>query len=255
MKRIAMILITVLLCVQILLPITVSAERFYLGGTDMSLSVDDEYWYVFTRDNIKNNSQLDKLGITYEYMTEIFSDSDAYMDAFMFFNDEENNVVELFVRKVDDAFDAVDLSDYSDEEVLEFAESLTQYVSYSDSSVYKSKYKFAELRSFEPVEKLYMYQFFTVANKDLYNLQFHSTTQLNDSQYKEITSIVDSVEFNIDKSIKKPKSGFWMEVLLRGLRGAAIGAVVSVGAAAVGKAVKKRSEKKAKDGINNTDVR
>ena len=82
MKRTISILLSVVLCAGAFLPITTYAETYNLGGTDMSISVDDTVWYVFTRDNIKNNSELEELGITYEAMYEILHNNEAYMDAF-----------------------------------------------------------------------------------------------------------------------------------------------------------------------------
>ena len=60
MKRSIYIIMTVIFCLMVLMPISVFAETYHLGGTDMSIRVDDSAWYVFTRDNIKNNSELDE---------------------------------------------------------------------------------------------------------------------------------------------------------------------------------------------------
>ena len=60
-------------------PLTVYAKTYTMSNTDISISVDDSSWYVFTRDNIKNNSELKELGITSDYMQGFFEDNMAYM--------------------------------------------------------------------------------------------------------------------------------------------------------------------------------
>ena len=58
MKRSICILAIIATVFMVFLPVSVYAETYSLGGTDMSIDVDDSLWYVFTRDNIKDNSEL-----------------------------------------------------------------------------------------------------------------------------------------------------------------------------------------------------
>ena len=58
MKRNICMLLTVILCLVALFPVTASAKTYTLSDTDMQISIDDTYWYVFTRDNIKDNPEL-----------------------------------------------------------------------------------------------------------------------------------------------------------------------------------------------------
>ena len=60
-KSILIIIITFLLLS--LLPVGVYAEEFKINETDISIEFDTNEWNVFTRDNIENNPNLDKLGI------------------------------------------------------------------------------------------------------------------------------------------------------------------------------------------------
>ena len=53
---------------------------------------------IFTPDNIKDNAELDELGISYEYMVETFQTNEAYLDAVLFYQDSED-YIEIFVRK------------------------------------------------------------------------------------------------------------------------------------------------------------
>ncbi len=77
----------VLFVLLFIIPINVWATTFDLKDTDMSITINEDIWYVFTPDNILNNPELDELGISYEYMVNVFSDNRAYLDAVLFFQD------------------------------------------------------------------------------------------------------------------------------------------------------------------------
>ena len=80
------------LCLFILfLPFTVYANNYNLEDINIDLS---EKWYVFTKDNIKNNQELKILGVSEDYMNKLFENDIYRLDAVKFDNDD---VVELFV--------------------------------------------------------------------------------------------------------------------------------------------------------------
>ena len=89
----------ILLALTLILPITVNAQRYYPEGTDLNIWIDDTKWYVFTRDNLYNNPELDDLGITYEYLYNFMHDNYVYLDGALFYDDDDN--LELFIRKKD----------------------------------------------------------------------------------------------------------------------------------------------------------
>ena len=168
----------------------------------MSISVDDTVWYVFTRDNIKNNSELDELGISYDAMYDILHNNEAYMDAILYYEDGE--YVELFVRKRALDTGIANLSNYKNSEVLELATELAKKQSAEKYSVYESQYKYARLEYID--SGYYLCEFYTVINKDNYTITFQSTSPFTDEEYAEIENIVDSVKFDVDTSIKEKKS-------------------------------------------------
>ena len=118
MKR-KLCMLLVLLWVAVWLPMAVAAKDYTISGTDMTVTVDDTIWYVFTRDNIQNNPELEELGISYEYMYDVLYDNHAYMDAILFY--EDGSYMELFVRKNALEDSIVNLSNYSEGEAREFA--------------------------------------------------------------------------------------------------------------------------------------
>ena len=222
MKRTMRILLSIILCFSALLPIITYAETYNLGGTDMSISVDDTVWYVFTRDNIKNNSELEELGITYDTMHDILHNNEAYMDAILYY--ENGEYTELFVRKRALDTGIANLSNYKDSKVLELAKELAKKQGAETYSVYENRYKFARLEYTD--SGYYLCEFFTVVNKDNYTFTFQSTSQFTDEEYAEIENIVDSVKFDIDTSIKEKKSSSIAEsVIEKAIGGAVIGGV------------------------------
>lgn len=202
MKQRKLILTTAICCLLMLFSIiTVGAETCHLGDTDMSIHVDDSSWYVFTRDNIKNNSELDELDISYDSMYDILYNNEAYMYAILLYDDGE--YVELFVRKRAIDSGMANLSNYSEKDALELAKGLAKRVNAEEYSVYENQYKFAKLEYVDSNLGYYMCEFFTVVNKDNYTFTFQSTSPFVDTEYEEIESIIDSIQFDVDTSLKE----------------------------------------------------
>lgn len=251
MKRNISILVSTLLCIIFCLPTTTYAKNYNPVGTDISISVDDTSWYVFTRDNIKNNSELEELGITYEQMYDILHNNSAYMDAILFY--ENGEYTELFIRKKVQDTGIVNLSNHEDSKVLELAKGLAKRQSAKAYSVYENKYKFARLEYMD--SGYYLCEFYTVVNKDLYTFTIQSTSQFTDEQYDEIENIVDSIEFDIDTSIKTTKSPSIAENFIgKFLSGAIVGGVFSAVSAIIAIINKKRKKKNSEiDTVSDSD--
>lgn len=230
MKRFLCVMVTVLVCALVCMPMSVCAMIYSPTDTDLTLSIDDSVWYVFTRDNIEDNPELDELGLTYDYMYDTLYNNDAYVDAALFYDNGE--YVELFVRKkrLDDGI--VNLSNYSDSDVLKLATELAKRQGAEDFSVYENSYKFAKAEYFDTNANYYICEYITVVNKDNYTFTFQSPTPFDDAAYAQMKSIVDSVKFRVNPSLKEPQIGFdWDAVWIKALGGAvAGGAAGGVGA-------------------------
>ena len=253
MKRTMSIFLSIVLYFSALLPITTYAETYNLGGTDMSISVDDTVWYVFTRDNIKNNSELEKLGITYAAMYDILHNNEAYMDAILYY--ENGEYTELFVRKRALDTGIANLSNYKDSDVLELAKELAKKQGAEKYSVYASQYKFARAEYFDSNYGYYICEYVTIVNKDNYTLTFQSTSQFTNEEYAEIENIVDSVKFDVDTSIKEKKSTSFSEsVLQKAIGGAVMGGIVGAVIAIVNKKKKKASKTENAAVVDNAEI-
>lgn len=109
---------------MMILPISVYATTFDLKDTDMHITIDEEFWYVFTPDNIKNNPELEELGISYDYMVETFEENEAYLDAALFFADSDD-YIEIFVNKKE-VQDVKNMTNYSEEDWNLFGEAIAE---------------------------------------------------------------------------------------------------------------------------------
>ena len=74
------------------LPLLVFAKSYTIK--DMTVSFDSE-WTVFTRDNIENNKELANVGLTTEYMEDLFKKNDIYIDAVIINKQEPTNTIEM----------------------------------------------------------------------------------------------------------------------------------------------------------------
>lgn len=240
MKRSFCVVVTALLCLAFL-SFGVSAQTYDLSDTDMSIRLDDTMWYVFTRDNIENNPELEELGITYDFIYDVLYDNDAYMDAIIGY--EDGGYMELFIRKAPLDTGVANLTNYENDEVLELAEALAEKAGTETYSVYESRYKFAKLEYFDEEVGCYVCEYITIANKDDYTLTFQSETEFEDWEYEEMETIVDSIQFEIDPSLKEEKDGFWNNVITNASGGALVGGI----AGAVIGFVKKRKKKAAQE--------
>ena len=206
----------------------------------MSIDIDDSEWYVFTRDNILNNSELEDLGITYDYMNDLFLNNKVYVDAMLIYDDES---MELFVRKT--GIDKiVNLSKYEDDEVLSFAKTLAEKRSIEEYKLYKTDYTFVE---FEYTDTgFYIREFLTVVNGENYTLTFQSESPFSPLLYQEMETIIDSVYFQIDTSLKESNkiSSIFDGVFEKAIGGAVIGGIFSGIGLLCGKKRKKSKEHK-----------
>ena len=142
MKKCILSVFIIAMCCLLILPMTVSAGNYTVSGTDLTIKIDDDYWCVFTRDNLKNNPELDELGVSYNDVYTNMMNNKIYIDAILYY--ESGSYIELFVRKTN-IDKIVNLSNYDDDKVLELAEKLADKYNAREYSVYKSKYKFMKL--------------------------------------------------------------------------------------------------------------
>ena len=215
----------IVICCLFILPITAYARSYTVGETDLSISIDDTSWYVFTRNNIKNNSELGDLGVTYDYMYDLMHENEIFLDAIVFYENSDE-YLELFLRKrtVDDI---ENLSKYSDDKVLELTKALAKKLGSTDYCIYKTVYKFMKMEYYQ--SGFYVMEYSTVMNGDNYTLTFQTESAFSDWEYEEMDGIVDSIVFDValSSSTNNGNSSSLFDGLLeKFISGAVIAAIV-----------------------------
>lgn len=225
-KRLLSVIATVLCCLLIL-PMTAFARTYTVGETDLSIKIDDTRWYVFTRNNIKNNQELVDLGIPYDDMYNLMHDNDVFLDAIGLYLDT-GKIIELFLRKRD--IDGIEnLSTCSDDKVLELTTALAKKQGSTDYCIYKTAYKFTKMEYYQ--SGYYVMEYSTIMNGDNYTLTFQANSAFSNREYEEMDSIVDSIAFNVAPSSStntntSNSSSLFDELLEKFIVGAAIAGIV-----------------------------
>ena len=208
----------------VLSPMVVSAETYNVDD-NMSVDLDNKLWYVFTRDNIKDNPDLDELGITYEYMNDTFNKNQMYLDATIFY-ENGNDFMELLVRKSEND-KVMNLTNYSNDDVLELAKGLAKKTGSTDYDVYENDYKFVRSKYVDKNIGYYIIEYSTIVNGINYTMTMQKTTEFDESEEYFVETIVNSTKFNVDETLKEPKSSIdWNQVISKGIVGAVTGAII-----------------------------
>lgn len=231
MKKVLRVLI-ILLLVIVVSP--VMAKEFTISDTDIKVNLDDSKWYVFTRDNIKDNKQLKEFGISEEYMNTTFNNGDIYLDAIKFKSNRE--VIELFVMKKP-VEKVKNMSKYSDKELQDVAKDIAKRENTSDYKIFKTDYKYVYTNYTDSGKQIMDY--YTVINGYGYTIKLQSDKTFTQDEQKEMESIVKNISFNVDKSLSEPGKG--MNPILKDV---IIGAIVGGIAGATFSLVNKNKNKK-----------
>lgn len=230
-------IVAVIMCCLLAFPATVYARNYDVAETDLSFDMDDTYWYVFTRGNLENNSELAELGVSYDAMYSSMEENTAFVDAVLYYDTGDS--IELFVRKTK-VDQMVNLSNYDDDDVLEVAKAFAEKVGSSNYSIYQTQYKFVKLDYTD--SGLSLCEYATVVNGENYTFTFQASKPFVGEEYDEIEAIMESVHFDIDASLKEPNAKTPMSALGKGaIMGAAAGAILAVSKLLFGR--KKRKAK------------
>lgn len=222
-KRILIITTFVLLYLS---PLGVYAEAFKINETDISIEFDTNEWNVFTRDNIMNNPNLDKLGIDYDTLKKNMNDNYIYLDAIFLNNDTANNL-EFIIRKTK-ADSIINFSNYTDDDILDIAKSLADKQNSNNYDIYKNNYKYAYLDYTD--KGYYLVEYYTVINGDSYTITIQKTNSINSDEKEKIKNIIDTIEFDVDKTLeeKNLETGIKYSSTSKYVKSAIIGATIAV---------------------------
>ncbi len=205
------------------IPFSVFAETYTLK--DLSIDMDDSSWFIFTRDNIKDNPMLEQFEVTYEYMNNFMNTKDIYMDAVKVNSPDKSDILELFVgiKKVDDINN---LHTYSTKEINELGEALKERFNADNYDIYSTdKYKYVHVKYYDSTASVNIDEYYTVMNGYGYSILVQKINDFTSSEEKSTQDIIDKITFKYNEEYEKSiTSG----VLKSALIGAVIGGIVGV---------------------------
>lgn len=187
------LIILILLILSV--PINAKAETYDVTSADLNIELDDN-WYVFTRDNIKDNDKLQSLGSSYESMLELFEQNDAYINGV-----KKDAKSELFLR-IKEIHNINNLSNYSNKYVKELSKEIAKLANTDNYDIYKNKNKYTLINYYDEQNKFYIISYYTIVNRKGYTFTMQSTQEFTKKEEKEFKNIIDSIEYKIDKNYK-----------------------------------------------------
>lgn len=246
MKHKILTIVTAVLCFIILFSVTAGAKTYSISDTDMKVDIDDSIWYVFTRDNIKDNPEFDELGTTYDFIHDLLYNNKAYLYGILYIDEEQ--FIEIIVRTEYTDSGVANLTNYTEKDINDFAEALAEKKNIENYGSYQNDYNYAKLEYIDPTLDYHICEYITVVNKHTYAITFQSTQPFDEVGYEQIDNIIDSIEFSVDTELeenflKKDKiddSRIWISAL----RGALIGGGVGGGIGVFRKLAKNKKKKK-----------
>lgn len=198
----------------LIFPLNALAQTYSMK--DLNISVDDSTWYVFTRDNILNNSKLDELEITYDYINTFMNTNDVYLDSCKFDINDSSNTIELFVviKKVDSN---KNLHTYSDNQIKELGEQLKNKTGAKSFDIYSvNKYKYVHVKYLDSSTSYSIDEYYTIVNGYGYTIMAQKENSFSDLETAEIKSIVNTTTFKYNMNYENNSSNndIWQKALV-----------------------------------------
>ena len=182
-----------------LFPIFIFAKELENTNLNIKLEVNDDY-ITLTRDNLLDNKDLDKLGLTKENMEKLMIENNIYFDII---KSDISYEVLVVVPKTN-----VSIKNLTKEDDL-FLENLRKELAKQTdseiSNIYKNNYNFVMVDYYDKNTGYYIVNYYTIVNSRGYNFQLQKKTQLTDSDKDDLKNIIDNVTFKIIEEKKEEK--------------------------------------------------
>lgn len=189
-----------------LFPIFIFAKELEITDLNIKLEVNDNY-ITLTRDNLIDNRDLDKLGITTENMEQLMINNNIYFDIIK--SDISYEII-VVVPKTN-----VSIKNLTNEDDLFLDNLRKELVKQTDaeiSNIYKNNYNFVMVDYYDKDTGYYIVNYYTVINSRGYNFQLQKKSKITDSDKNELKEIIDSVKFKVieekKEEIKEEKEEF-----------------------------------------------
>lgn len=225
--------------IVLFMPIIVLAKEYQVDDINLKVGIPDDY-IVLTRDNLKDNSDMEELGISEEYMVSAMNLGNIYLDIIA--KDISYEIL-VIVPKIDIAMNT--LANVSDSMLKEVLEAMKEKTGATIGSVYKSNYNYTMVEYYDSKMNYNIVNYYTVVNAKGYNIQLQKKGTITEEEKNNLKNIVDSVNIKVldqykeNKKTEGTKSFNWKKVIIGTIVGAAAGGIGST----IGLLIKKKMSK------------
>ena len=191
----------IILLLSLFMPVLVNADVY--NYEDLTISVDESTYTVFTRDNLDNNSILQEYNIDKDTIIEEMTKKKIYIEGYDFDNLTANS---QFVITIDDSNTEGNLTDYPESRIKTKTKFFREASNVTDSGIYKKNgYAFVYRTYKETTPNLktyYFYEYYTVINGKDYNIFFSKTgSDFTEEEKNSFKSMIDTIKFNTKTSV------------------------------------------------------
>ena len=218
-----------LLFLLLLIPFSVLAESYTFE--DLTITLDDSDWIVFTKDNIDGNPAIEEQKINIDTLKDLFNNKNVYLDANIFDSVNPAENIELIVG-ITDANSRYNLHNYSKRRLKNIEkESIKDYTNYNliEHDIYSNNdYKY--IRLYYEDKFVYIIDYNTVINGKTYTIKCQKGTEFNDTDKKNLEHIIDTIkyEYKEEYEVKPPLLEPVERIIVWGVIGGLIGGVTSL---------------------------
>ena len=192
-----------------LLPIIVFAKEYEMKDIDIKLNIDDDF-IVLTKYNLDNNTDLEKVGVTKDYMENIMENNNIYFDII---KPDLSYEILVVVPKTTPLYK--DLREATDEELKVLKETIVKQTGDNLPIVYKNDYAFIEV-NYKDKTGYNIINYYTVINSRGYNIQLQKKEKITEDDKEDLSDIIDSIVFNENKTNENSKKPFDYKIILYG---------------------------------------
>lgn len=183
-----------LLFTLIFIPLIVNAKTYDINEKKMHITIDDSF-AVFTRENLENNPDFERMDVSIEAVNELLTKNNAYLYAL---NNDKS--VEIYLR-VKKAPGVDNLKNYSDDRLNSLAEDFAGKTHATKYDVLKNDYNFI-YTNFKD-SNYNMINYYTVVKEEGYTLTMQKKDAFNNNDEELMKEIVNSIKYDVKLKIEK----------------------------------------------------
>lgn len=198
------------MCTVFVSVMPVMAQSYTVKDTDISITVDSDEWRVFTRDNVRGNSEIKSLGVTEDYFYNTMINTNTYLDMY-YIKENSRDTIEFKVVKTN----TTDINNYKNltkKELRKIGENLADKVDADNWDVYYNECSYIYLEY--DISNVHYLEYYTVVNQEIYRLVSSKSNGFTTAEQEMIKEIVDNAQYTINPVYANESWGitkFWAE--------------------------------------------